>query len=115
MMKKTIAAGAIALTLAGAGFALAQQQTAQPSPAREGRGLDSLSTDVTSPLEDALVRGLGAEELSCAFRAATNGLIREIRCVDGALAARLEPTLLDLTRNGIEGQSAGTDGRRLEK
>src|SRR5258708_22983463 len=66
MMKKTIAAGAIALTLAGAGFALAQQtaqqttqQTAQPSPAREGRGFQPSAEDIAA-LTDARVAGLKA-------------------------------------------------------
>jgi zinc resistance-associated protein len=62
MMKKTIAAGAIALTLAGAGFALAQQtpQQATPqSPAREGRGFQPSAEDVAA-LTDARVAGLKA-------------------------------------------------------
>ena len=58
MMKKTIAAGAIALTLAGAGFALAQQTT-QPSPTREGRGFRPSAEDVAA-LTDARVAGLKA-------------------------------------------------------
>src|SRR5450631_3654972 len=62
MMKKTIAAGTIALTLAGAGFALAQQatpQTTQPSPAREGRGFRSSAEDVAA-FTDARIAGLKA-------------------------------------------------------
>ena len=58
MMKKTIAAGTIALTLAGAGFALAQQTT-QPSPTREGRGFRPSAEDVAA-LTDARVAGLKA-------------------------------------------------------
>src|SRR5258706_390966 len=58
MMKKTIAAGAIALTFAGAGFALAQQNT-QQSPAREGRGFQPSAEDVAA-LTDARVAGLKA-------------------------------------------------------
>ena len=54
-MKKTIAAGVIALTLAGAGLALAQQ-TAQP---REGRGFRSSTEDVAA-FTDARVAGLKA-------------------------------------------------------
>jgi len=60
MMKKTIAAGTIALTLAGAGFALAQQatqQTTQPSPAREGRSFRPSAEDVAA-LTDARVAAL---------------------------------------------------------
>ena len=62
MMKKTIAAATIALTLAGAGFALAQQaapQTAQQSPAREGRGFQRSAEDVAA-FTDARVAGLKA-------------------------------------------------------
>src|SRR4051812_14315201 len=61
-MKKTIAAATIALTLAGAGFALAQQaspQTGQPSPAREGRGFQPGAEDFAA-LTDARVAGLRA-------------------------------------------------------
>ena len=62
MMKKTIVAATIALTLAGAGFALAQQ-TAQPtpqtSPTREGRGFQPSAEDVAA-LTDARVAGLKA-------------------------------------------------------
>jgi len=54
MMKKTIAAGTIALTLAGAGFALAQQATP-----REERGLRA-STEDLSAFTDARVAGLKA-------------------------------------------------------
>ena len=54
MMKKTIAAGAIALTLAGAGFALAQQATP-----REERGLRPNAEDM-SAFTDARVAGLKA-------------------------------------------------------
>ncbi len=43
MMKKTIAAGTIALTLAGAGFALAQQSTRT----REERGLRPSAEDLS--------------------------------------------------------------------
>jgi zinc resistance-associated protein len=58
MMKKTIAAGTIALTLAGAGFALAQQ-TGQPSPTREGRGYRASAEDVAA-FTDARIAGLKA-------------------------------------------------------
>ena len=54
MMKKTIAAGAIALTFAGAGLALAQQ-----SPAREGRGFRASAEDVAA-FTDARVAALKA-------------------------------------------------------
>jgi hypothetical protein len=55
MMKKTVVAGIIALTLAGAGFAQAQQAT----PAREARGSRLSSEDVTA-LTDARVASLKA-------------------------------------------------------
>jgi hypothetical protein len=54
MMKKTIAAGTIALTLAGAGFALAQQTTP-----REERGVRPSAEDV-SAFTDARVAALKA-------------------------------------------------------
>ena len=54
MMKKTIAAGTIALTLAGAGLALAQQATP-----REGRGLRPSAEDVAA-FTDARIAGLKA-------------------------------------------------------
>jgi hypothetical protein len=53
-MKKTIAAAAIALTLAGAGLALAQQ-----TPTREGRGFRSNAEDVAA-FTDARIAGLKA-------------------------------------------------------
>jgi zinc resistance-associated protein len=59
MMKKTIAAGAIVLTLAGAGFALAQQTTQPTTQAREGRGFQRSAEDVAA-LTDARVAGLKA-------------------------------------------------------
>jgi hypothetical protein len=65
-------------------------------PAREGRGMDRLPADVATPLQDALVRSLDAEELLRAFRAATSGLVREIRDVNQELATRLERTLHEL-------------------
>jgi zinc resistance-associated protein len=54
MMKKTIAAATIALTLAGAGLALAQQ-----SPTREGRGFRASAEDVAA-FTDARVAALKA-------------------------------------------------------
>src|SRR5712671_1533782 len=53
MMKKTIAAGTIALTLAGA------QQSPQSSPAREGRGYRASAEDAAA-FTDARVAGLKA-------------------------------------------------------
>ena len=57
MMKKTIAAGAIALTFAGVGLALAQN--GQRSPAREGRGFRASAEDVAA-FTDARVAALKA-------------------------------------------------------
>jgi hypothetical protein len=54
MMKKTIAAATIALTLAGAGYALAQQT---PSP--DARGFRPSAEDVTA-MTDARIAGLKA-------------------------------------------------------
>lgn len=74
-------------------------------PAREGRGMDRLPSEVTAPLEQALVRHLDAGELSRAFQITTRALIGEIRSVDPDLASRLEATLLALSdfRRSTEG------------
>jgi hypothetical protein len=66
-------------------------------PAVEGRGMDQLPSDVTRPLEAALVRSLGADDLVSAFRATTEGLLAEIKEVDPLLAQRLRDVLLNLT------------------
>ncbi len=66
-------------------------------PAREGRGTDLLPEDVRRPLEDSLVRRIGAGEISRAFRVATLGLLSETRKVDEGLAGRLEAQLLELS------------------
>jgi hypothetical protein len=68
-------------------------------PAREGRGTDRLPDEVTRPLEAALIGGLERADLVRAFAAATEGLIREIRSVDEALATRLTPTLAALAES----------------
>jgi len=57
MLKKTIAAGTIALTLAGAGFALAQNT--QQTPPRETRGWRPSAEDVAA-FTDARIAGLKA-------------------------------------------------------
>ena len=60
MMKKTIAAASIALTLAGAGFAFAQQaQQAQQTPRGE-RGGARFSTEDVVAFTDARIAGLKA-------------------------------------------------------
>ena len=68
-------------------------------PAREGRGIDRLPDDVTRPLEAALIGGVERDRLVRAFAAATEGLIREIRSFDEALATRLTPTLAELAES----------------
>lgn len=66
-------------------------------PAVQGRGMDRLPIEVTTPLEDALVRTLDPGEIRRAFRAAVEGLQREIRHADGELAERLKQILEELT------------------
>jgi hypothetical protein len=78
-------------------YALALACRRHGLPTREGRGMDGLPADVTTPLQEALVRSLEAAELLRAFRAATSGLVGEIRSVNEELARRLEPTLHELT------------------
>ena len=65
-------------------------------PAREGRGMDRLPAEVTTPLQAALVRSLDADELLRAFHVVTDALIREMRGFDAELTSRLEPVLRDL-------------------
>jgi len=65
-------------------------------PAREGRGTDQLPRAVTAPLEDALVGRLDAETLTRAFRAAAEGLLREVAEVDRELHDRVRPVLDEL-------------------
>ena len=62
-------------------------------PAVHGRGIDQLPEDVAAPFEGALVRQLDAVELARCFKVAMDGLLREIRCADQALAVRLQATL----------------------
>jgi hypothetical protein len=58
-------------------------------PAVQGRGMDSLPADVTTPVATALVRSLDVAELRRAFTSACELLLAEIEAVDAALAARL--------------------------
>lgn len=62
-------------------------------PAREGRGMDQLPTEVTAPLRDAIVRSLDGEDLLKAFRATTSALLVEIGYSDAGLASHLKPAL----------------------
>jgi hypothetical protein len=68
-------------------------------PMREGRGTDRLPDEVTRPLEAALIGSLARGDLVRAFAAATEGLLREIRSFDEALATRLTPTLAALVES----------------
>ena len=65
-------------------------------PSAHGRGLDLLPAGVAVNFEGSLVRELNAHELSRAFRAVVQGLIREIQSVDAELAGRLEGPLTRL-------------------
>ncbi|WP_329051436.1 nucleotidyltransferase domain-containing protein [Amycolatopsis sp. NBC_01488] len=73
-------------------YALALACLRHGVPAVEGRGLDQLPADVTSPFEATLVRGLG--DVGRAFHAVTELLVGEISRVDADLARRLGPLLL---------------------
>jgi hypothetical protein len=65
-------------------------------PAVQGRGLDRLPPEATAAAAGALVRSLDADELSRAFRVATEALLTEIGHVDAGLAARLADPLREL-------------------
>lgn len=70
--------------------------------ASHGRGMDQLPGSVTAPFESSLVRQLDTTELRRAFRAAVQGLLREIRSIDEELAGRLEVTLTSLADTHAE-------------
>jgi hypothetical protein len=59
--------------------------------------MDRLPASVTKPLEAALVRALETDELRRAFRVVVEGLLREVREVDMALAGRIDGPLLELS------------------
>jgi hypothetical protein len=71
-------------------------------PAAQGRGMDLLPTGVASQFEASLVGRLDITELSRAFKAVIQGLLREIRDTDTELAGRLEATLIALTETPAE-------------
>jgi hypothetical protein len=71
-------------------------------PAAQGRGMDLLPTGVASQFEDSLVGRLDLTELSRAFKAVIQGLLREMRDTDRELAGRLEATLIRLTETPPE-------------
>jgi hypothetical protein len=52
---------------------------------------------VRKPLEAALVRAVEPDELRRAFRVVVEGLLREVREVDVALAGRIDGPLLELS------------------
>lgn len=64
-------------------------------PARYGRGVDDLPTDVRAAFEDTLVRALEPDELRRALDRSIAGLLREAGEVP-ALAAKVEPHLREL-------------------
>lgn len=65
-------------------------------PLAHARGVDQLPTEVTAPLEKALVKGLNAYEISQSFKAAMNALLVEIECLDTELRKKLDETLRNL-------------------
>jgi hypothetical protein len=65
-------------------------------PAVQGRGMDSLPADVTTPIAAALVRSLDAAELRRALASACDLLLVEIEAVDAALAARLSAPIREI-------------------
>jgi len=68
-------------------------------PTAHGRGMDRLPKDVAAKFEGSLVQRLDTKELCRAFRVVIQGLLSEIRFVDGELAARLQSTLTALTES----------------
>ncbi|MFD5319011.1 nucleotidyltransferase domain-containing protein [Streptomyces sp. NPDC127098] len=73
-------------------------------PTGYAKGADRLPAAVTRPLEEALVRGLGAAELRRALAAATGALLDELRATDEGLTERLAGPLRAAT--------ASSDGDR---
>jgi hypothetical protein len=61
------------------------------------KGADLLSAELTTPLEQALVRSLDEPELRRALAAAAAALADELERSDADLAARLRPMLTELT------------------
>ncbi|MDT4963233.1 MAG: hypothetical protein QOF87_2880, partial [Pseudonocardiales bacterium] len=72
-------------------------------PAAYAKGSDKLPADITTPVQDALVRSLDAAELSRALQAATRALIGELRETGSAVAGRLTQPLLALAARQWEG------------
>lgn len=63
---------------------------------RYAKGADLLPAEVTTPLEEALVRSLDEQELRRALAAATDAFVDELDRTDPALGATLRPMLLEL-------------------
>lgn len=69
-------------------------------PVVHGRGFDELPKELTARFEDALVRHVGAAEVSRAFQVVIGEFRREMRSTNGKLAERLEETLQLLSETG---------------
>jgi hypothetical protein len=65
---------------------------------REGRGVDRLPAELRRGLEPGLVRALDADEIARAFVVVSTLALEEARHVDAALAARIEPVMISLTK-----------------
>jgi hypothetical protein len=65
-------------------------------PAVQGRGMDLLPVDVTTPIAAALVRSFDVDELRRAFASACELLVGEIEAFDAKLAARLAAPIREL-------------------
>lgn len=65
-------------------------------PAVQGRGMDLLPVDVTTPIAAALVQSLDVDELRRAFASACELLLVEVEAFDAKLAARLAAPIREL-------------------
>ena len=65
-------------------------------PAREGRGLHQLPSEITRQLEAALVGDLSEATLGRAFRVTVDALLREARLVNADQAERIEAVVREL-------------------
>jgi hypothetical protein len=63
----------------------------------QGRGLDSLPSEITETFFGALVRSLDEAELKRAFRSSGEAMLGEVAFVDSELAKRLTKPLRELT------------------
>jgi hypothetical protein len=60
------------------------------------KGADRLPSDISRPIQEALVRSLEADELTRALQAATRALIEELRKTNSAVGESLEQPLLEM-------------------